>query len=400
MTLLSHSIVFLLWMGCTTCKASAGAACEDPPLIDFGEIVSGHKSRYEESDSVQYRCNPGYTLSGSEWVICHENVWVPSPPQCLAPCKVTKDQLKAQNLLLSNGQRQTLLIQSGQWHKFMCMTGFQLTAFPIKQCFNGHIELPSCINEIVCSPPRVPNGNFSPLEDSYSVGAVITVQCNPGYHFKALTGKSTAECTNNGWVPDPSCVRKSRKCGPPPVIENGDLLTFPMQEYPQHTTLEYKCPNLYVMEGSRYITCTNGQWSSPPVCLAACTASEEDMGRNNIELKWVAKTKLYSRSDDFIEFQCKRGYMEDPASPPFRVQCVEGTFEYPHCKPGKNCTVLGSTMERNNIRLRSSSRTSTGTYSTGDYILFECKWWYHQDSHPEKFRATCMDGEIEYPRCA
>lgn len=62
--------------------------------------------------------------------------------------------------------------------------------------------------EIVCSPPRIPNGNFRPQEDNYIVGDIITIQCNPGYHFKTLTGKSTAECTKNGWVPDPGCVRK------------------------------------------------------------------------------------------------------------------------------------------------------------------------------------------------
>uniref|UniRef100_A0A672U7R9 Sushi domain-containing protein n=1 Tax=Strigops habroptila TaxID=2489341 RepID=A0A672U7R9_STRHB len=139
------------------------------------------------------------------------------------------------------------------------------------------------------------------------------------------------------------------KCGSPPVIENGDLLSFPMQEYPEGATLEYKCPNLYVLEGSQYITCTDGQWTSPPVCLVACTASEEDMGRNNIELKWITGRKLYSRSGDFIEFRCKRGYLEDPASSSFRVECVEGTLEYPQCKP--------------------------------------------------KFRAVCQDGVITYPTC-
>lgn len=66
----------------------------------------------------------------------------------------------------------------------------------------------------------------------------------------------------------------------------------------------------------------------------ACTASEEDMGRNHIELKWVVGRKLYSRSGDFIEFKCKRGYLEDPASSPFRVQCMEGRLNYPQCKPG------------------------------------------------------------------
>ncbi|XP_042664028.1 complement factor H-like [Tyto alba] len=651
MTLLSHTMVLLLWMSCTACKASAGAVCEDPPLVDFGEIVSGHKLGYKENDRVQYTCNPGYTLSGSEWVTCHEKIWTPRPPQCLAPCTITKQQLEAQNLLLSSGQRRTFLIQSGQWQKFMCVTGFKLTASSIEQCFNGHIKLPSCIAESLCLPPQpvecaevlrlenqslqikkegktyylagtrfkyvsrsgymldgpseitcsmgnwtsapacleMPCGSIPKVANAqtegrnkeiYEPGETIRYQCDAGFlivgppeiicregnwtappicedvscgaapeipnarmtstqeerylpgarlqyecesNFQ-MTGGNYVTCTNGEWTQAPTCrdvtcepppeiaggkvegVKKSRylpgesaryqcwkgfemtgasniacqngtwtelpkckgkggKCGPPPVIENGDLLSFPMQEYPQGTILEYKCPSLYVLEGSQYITCTDGQWTSPPVCLVACTASEEDMSRNNIEPKWIIGRKLYASSGDFIEFRCKRGYMEHPASPPFRAQCmdgtiqypqcsagvactaseedmsrnniepkwiigrklyassgdfiefrckrgymehpasppfraqcVEGTLEYPHCKPGKNCMVRERIMERNHIQLQSSSQSST-SYRTGDYILFECKWWYRQVSRPEKFRAQCLDGAIVYPMC-
>ncbi|KAM6077421.1 complement factor H-related protein 1-like isoform 2-T2 [Theristicus caerulescens] len=457
MTLLSHTIVFLLWMGCTTHKASAGAACEDPPLIDFGETVSEHKSRYKESDRVQYACNPGYTLSGSEWVTCHEKIWVPGPPRCLAPCTITKQQLEAQNLLLSNGQRRTFLIQSGHWQKFMCMTGFKLSASPIEQCFNGHIKLPSCLAEMQCgSIPKVANAQIEGRKkETYEPGETIRYQCDAGFLTVGLpeiicregnwtappfcedvtcepppeiaggkvqgvkksrylpgesaryqcwrgfemTGASTVACQNGIWTELPKCKGKGGKCGPPPVIENGDLLSFPMQEYPQGATLRYKCPSLYVLEGSQYITCTDGQWTSPPVCLVACTASEEDMDRNNIELKWLAGNKLYSRSGDFIEFRCKRGYLQAPGSSPFRVQCVEGTLEYPWCKPAKNCTVNERIMEMNNIRLQSSGWSSTSTYRSGDFIFFECKWFYQKVSRHEAFRAECLDGIIKYPTC-
>ncbi|KAM6128887.1 LOW QUALITY PROTEIN: complement factor H-related protein 1-like [Phoenicopterus ruber ruber] len=398
MTLLSHTIVFLLWMGCTTCKASAGAACENPPLVDFGEIVSGHKSGYKESDRVQYVCNPGYTLSGSEWVTCHEENWVPQPPQCLAPCTITKQQLEAQNLLLSNGQRRTFLIQSGQWQEFTCTTGFKLTASPVEQCFDGHIRLPSCIADVTCEPPpEIAGGKVQGVKKSrYLPGESARYQCWQGFQ---MTGASTVACQNGTWTRLPKCKGKGGKCGSPPVIENGDLLSFPLQEYPQGTTLEYKCPSLYVLEGSRYIRCTDGQWK-PPVCLAACTASEEDMNRNNIELKWIAARKLYVRSGGFIEFQCKRGYMEDPASSPFRARCMEGTLEYPRCKPERDCTVNERIMKANNIQLQSSSRSSTYTYRSGDFIFFECSWWSRQVSRPEKFRAECLDGVIAYPTCA
>uniref|UniRef100_A0A8C6YWN0 Complement factor H-related protein 1-like n=1 Tax=Nothoprocta perdicaria TaxID=30464 RepID=A0A8C6YWN0_NOTPE len=251
------------------CTASAGAACGEPPVIDFGEVASGNKAEYEENDSVQYTCNPGYTLSGSEWVTCRERVWTPAAPQCLG---------------------------------------------------------------MICSPPRIPNGNFRPQEVSYMEGATITIYCNSGYHFKVVSGQNTAQCTKAGWVPSPECVRKSEKCGPPPVIESGDLLSFPQQEYASGATVEYKCPSLYVLKGSPTITCVGGQWTTPPVCLVACTASEEDMDRNNIELRETTKKKLYLKSGDFAEFKCKVGYKQDPASSPFRVQCVEGTLVYPHCK--------------------------------------------------------------------
>uniref|UniRef100_A0A8B9UJ94 Sushi domain-containing protein n=1 Tax=Anas zonorhyncha TaxID=75864 RepID=A0A8B9UJ94_9AVES len=201
------------------CTASAGAACEDPPLIEFGKIVSGVKSEYEENDRVQYTCDPGYALSGSEWVTCHGKVWMPGPPQCLV----------------------------SSLHIFS--------------------ERP--------------------------------------------------------------CGKKDRKCGPPPDIEYGDILSFPLPEYDHGKTVKYKCPSFYILEGPEQITCINGLWTNPPVCLAACTASEEDMDRNNIKLKRRGERKLYLKSGDFVEFDCKIGHVQDPASSPFRVQCMDGTLEYP-----------------------------------------------------------------------
>nr|XP_013816717.1 PREDICTED: complement factor H-related protein 3-like [Apteryx mantelli mantelli] len=93
-------------------------------------------------------CNSGYTLSGSEWVTCHEKVWTPGPPECLAPCFITKQQLKARNLLLSHGRIRTFLIQSGQKLKFMCTTGYKLTSSSVRKCINGHMDFPSCISEL------------------------------------------------------------------------------------------------------------------------------------------------------------------------------------------------------------------------------------------------------------
>lgn len=64
-----------------------------------------------------------------------------------------------------------------------------------------------------------------------------------------------------------------------------------------------------------------------------CTATEEDMLSNKIQLKWKSAEKLYSESGDMVEFICRRGFQPDPSSPPFRVQCTDGRLEYPRCTP-------------------------------------------------------------------
>ncbi|KAM9186708.1 complement factor H-like isoform 5-T5 [Mergus octosetaceus] len=574
MTLLSLMTGFLLWMCCATHKASAGAACEDPPLIEFGKIVSGVKSEYEENDRVQYTCNPGYALSGSERVTCHGKVWMPGPPQCLErPCgsipavanaafegrskekyepgetvryqchegfqitgppeifcrrgnwstppicedvrcgappeilnaHITSTQqhrylpgAKVHYECESNSQIMGVnyvTCSDGHWTKvpscrdvtcepppeiaggkvqgvkkprylpgeiahYQCWQGFQMTGASTVTCQNGTwTERPQC-KEILCSPPRVPNGNFRPQEDSYREGAVITIDCNPGYRLRTLSGKNTAQCTSRGWVPAPDCVEKPCDY---PVIENGKIsermahFYFPMrigQYVDYHCRNGYLAPNgervvrIFCSKGgwnpepkclktcsvthlengyfryNRYtytegeriqyvcnqdyrteseggeVTCTKNGWSPFPRCIRkmVCTASEEDMDRNNIELRWRGERKLYSTSGDFVEFDCKIGYVQDPASSPFRVQCMDGTLEYPRCKPGRNCSLSETAMERNNIKLRHSRRRSD-IYRSKETISFTCYFLFREVSNPEDFDAQCQDGVINYPRC-
>lgn len=56
-------------------------------------------------------------------------------------------------------------------------------------------------------------------------------------------------------------------------------------------------------------------------------------------------------------------------------------------------------MERNHIQLQSSGQSSRH-YRSGDPVVFECKPNYRRIVQREKFRAQCLDGVIEYPKCA
>ncbi|KAB0377456.1 hypothetical protein FD755_011900, partial [Muntiacus reevesi] len=109
------------------------------------------------------------------------------------------------------------------------------------------------------------------------------------------------------------------KCGPSPSIDNGDITSLLQSVYPPGMIVEYQ-----------NAVCQNGEWSEPPKCLP-CGISEETMRKHHIQLRWKHDPKLYSKTEDNIEFMCQRGYR--PVSPDhtFRTTCQEGKMVYPSC---------------------------------------------------------------------
>ncbi|XP_075567324.1 complement factor H [Pelecanus crispus] len=377
------------WSSAPTCLEMS---CGSFPKVANAQIEGRNKDIYEPGETIRYQCDAGFLTVGPPEIICREGRWT-APPFCEdVRCGAAPEIPHAS---ITSAQQERYL--PGARVQYECERNFQMMGRNYVTCRNGEwSEAPIC-RDVTCEPPpEIAGGKVQGVKKSrYLPGESARYQCWQGFE---MTGAATVACENGAWTEVPKCQGKGGPCGPPPVIENGDLLSSLKQEYPRGTVLEYKCPSLYVLEGSQYITCTNGQWTRPPVCLVACTASEEDMERNNIELKWVRGTKLYSKSGDFVEFRCKRGYKEDPASSPFRAQCIEGTLEYPRCTSAGNCTVHDRIMNRNSIQLHPSSRLSTSTYHSGDCIFFECKVSYQQVSQCETFRAQCLNGVIKYPR--
>ncbi|XP_035169381.1 complement factor H-related protein 1 isoform X6 [Oxyura jamaicensis] len=391
MTMLSLTTGFLLWMCCAIHKASAGAACEDPPLVEFGKIVSGVKSGYEENDRVQYTCNPGYALSGSEWVTCHGKVWMPGPPQCLEiPC----GRIPAVANAVFEGRNKEKY-EAGETIRYQCHEGFQVTGPPEIFCRRGNWSTPPFCEDVRCeNPPEILNGHItSTQKEKYLPGAKVHYECEIN---SQIMGVNYVICSDGHWTQVPSC--RDVTCEPPPEIAGGKVQGIKKPRYLPGETAHYQCWQDFQMTGASTVTCQNGTWTELPQCKAACTASEEDMDRNNIELRWRGERKLYSTSGDFIEFDCKVGYVQDPASSPFRVQCMDGTLEYPRCKRGRNCILSEAEMKRNNIKLR-WSRKRSNTYRSKETILFTCLFSYQEVSNPDDFEAQCKDGVINYPRC-
>ncbi|XP_075792827.1 complement factor H-like isoform X3 [Pelodiscus sinensis] len=307
---------------------------EEPPVIDFGGIVSSDKWEYRQDGKVQYKCNPGYTLTGPEWITCNGKAWTPAP-QCLAPCIITKQQLDAKNLLLSNGQRYAQLIQSEHTVEFMCSKGYTLITPSVRVCVNGHLDLPSCISE---------------------------------------TGKN---------------------CSRPPTLENGDITTFLEKEYTSGSFVEFKCQKFYAMEGQNRSFCDNGNWTKTPVCLEPCAISMEEMGNHMVEvnestneniLQWV-----YLNRGDFLELRCQSGYSlaTNSSESTFMVQCNENPIVYPECREIV-CNLPGVVNGR--------FRPERNIYKDGDVIIIICNRGFHNHNGQNTAECT-ENGWFPPPRC-
>ncbi|XP_068545985.1 complement factor H-like [Anas acuta] len=219
MTLLHLTTGFLLWMCCATHKASAGAACEDPPLIEFGKIVSGIKSEYEENDRVQYTCDPGYALSGSEWVTCHGKVWMPGPPQCLErPCGSIPSVANA-----AFEGRSKEKYEPGETVRYQCHEGFQVTGPPEIFCRRGTWSTPPICEDVRCGPPpENPNAHIiSTQQQRYLPGAKVHYECESN---SQIMGVNYVICSDGHWTKVPNCrgpVQVLQKDANTPARKNG-----------------------------------------------------------------------------------------------------------------------------------------------------------------------------------
>uniref|UniRef100_A0A803YQT3 Complement factor H n=1 Tax=Meleagris gallopavo TaxID=9103 RepID=A0A803YQT3_MELGA len=317
--------------------------CSPPQLIENADdfrLVNQNlkmekegKTVYLAGAVVKFICHSGFELEGPSEINCSMGNWS-SSPTCSGLhifSEMSCGSIPNVHNSATEGRNKEVY-EPGETIRYQCDEGFEAVGLPEIICRKGNWSTPPFCEDVTCeAPPEIHSANIiSTQQQRYLPGARVQYECDS---FR-MTGASTVGCQNGTWTELPTCRGKSGKCGPPPEIEYGDILSFPKAEYSQGETLKYKCPNLYILEGSQQIRCINGQWTNPPVCLVACTAAEEDMNNNNIELKWREEKKLYSKPGDFIEFDCKIGNVKDPASSPFRVQCINGTLKYPRCNPG------------------------------------------------------------------
>nr|XP_058904515.1 complement factor H isoform X3 [Kogia breviceps] len=300
-----------------------GLPCGLPPVIQNG-VVSNQKGSYQDGEEVTYNCDDGFGINGPASIRCLAGKWS-LPPECINTDCVNVPRFNDAVLV----GRKKKSYRSGEQVAFKCVPYYQLDGANTIQCIKSKwIGRPACRDVSCVNPPKVENAIIRRERSRYQNGERVHYECIKPYE---LFGEVDVMCLNGTWTKEPQCKDSQGKCGPPPPIDNGDTTSFPAPVYPPGSKVEYQCQSYYELQGNRHIVCQNGKWSEPPKCLDACVISEEMMKKHNIQLKWRDDKKLYSKTDDIVEFTCKHGYRASTPRYTFRTTCQEGKLTYPTC---------------------------------------------------------------------
>ncbi|XP_012872748.1 PREDICTED: coagulation factor XIII B chain-like [Dipodomys ordii] len=305
--------------------------CGPPPNITNGVIVGEVLASYTPGSSVEYRCNEHHRLNGSKMSYCEKRAWS-SPPVCMEPCIPNEDDMTKNHIEIKFKNEGKVF--HGDLIEFMCKEGYDLPPSELSvKCHRGELKYPSCLRKERrngCPPPPIPVNSKIESHSTFHDHdeEVVHIECER--HFE-LRGSHEMRCEHGEWTEPPKCVEQIENCGPPPNITNGVIVGGVLASYTPGSSVEYRCNEHYRLNGSAMSYCEKRAWSSPPVCMEPCTLSEDDMTKNNIEVKYKNEGKVLH--GDLIEFRCKEGYELSPSthSSELSVKCHRGELKYPSC---------------------------------------------------------------------
>ncbi|NXE24840.1 F13B factor, partial [Ardeotis kori] len=250
--------------------------CTSPPVIKDGVLLGPLLTSYENGSSVEYGCQRYHFLEGPSTVYCEQGNWT-EQPTCLKPCALNATDMNSNNIELKWRQGELIFLH----------------------------------------------------------GDLVEFECKQGYNFLQTTIPSPGrtQC-NHGRLKYPKCVIQAptEKCGAPPSVANGAPTLPPLTQYESGSSVQYSCSDYHFLQGSERIYCSEGHWTSPPVCIEPCTLSKNEMEKSNVLLQWYYENQVYFYHGDYVGFYCKPNHFgAESGTTLFQVQCKRGQLTYPRC---------------------------------------------------------------------
>ncbi|XP_025141922.3 complement factor H isoform X6 [Bubalus bubalis] len=308
--------------------------CPPPPQVPNARDMTT-TVKYQDGEKISILCKENYLIQDAEEIVCKNGSWQ-SIPQCIEkigcsqPPQINHGAINSSSSAEERREiREQRLYAHGTKLSYTCEEGFEISENNVIICQMGKWSSPpQCVGLPCGLPPYIQNGVISQKKDSYQYGEEVTYDCDKGF---GTDGPASIRCLGGEWSRPQDCINSQGKCGPPPGIDNGDITSLLQSAYPSGMSVEYRCQAYYELRGNKNVVCRNGEWSQLPKCLEACVISEETMRKHHIQLRWKYEKKLYSKTEDNIEFMCQYGYRQLTPKHTFRTTCREGNVVYPRC---------------------------------------------------------------------
>ncbi|XP_021045275.2 complement factor H-like [Mus pahari] len=147
---------------------------------------------------------------------------------------------------------------------------------------------------------EIENGFFSESDFTYALNRETSYRCKQGYVTNTGETSGSITCLQNGWSPQPSCIKSCER----PVFENS-VTKNNSTWFKLNDKLAYECLHGYKNEykhtkGS--ITCTYNGWSDTPSCY------EVTCSPPYIPNVIYTSHRITYRTGDVIRYECKNGF--------------------------------------------------------------------------------------------
>ncbi|XP_077973754.1 sushi, von Willebrand factor type A, EGF and pentraxin domain-containing protein 1-like isoform X4 [Styela clava] len=308
----------------TKVEQSTVRTCPAPKAPDNGTVDTA--TALVVNKTIEYSCNAGYVLQGSNIGKCGENgTWGEVPTCVVRTCPAPKAP--------DNGTVDTATaLEVNQTIEYSCNAGYVLQGSNIGKCGENGTwgEVPTCVVR-TCPAPKAPDNGTVDAATALEVNQTIEYSCNAGY---VLQGSNIGKCRENGtWGEVPTCV--VRTCPAPKAPDNGTVDTATALEVNQ--TIEYSCNAGYVLQGSNIGKCgENGTWGEVPTCVVRTCPPPKAPDNGTVD------TATALEVNQTIEYSCNAGYVLQGSN---IGKCGEnGTWgEVPTCVDDLTCDFESST---------------------------------------------------------